>query len=123
MLLHCRWAHKAELETIETQTEKSTQKSALQQQDVSKLLHKSSYKLQPSKVVYNAANTVIHDKMPFSRFNSLGFRRSFELIIEDKFVLAKRTYAGKITRSICDDSRAAVRNAFAEQTISQIMTD
>ena len=49
MLLHCRLAHKDELETIETLKEKSTQKSAMQQQDISKLLQKNSV------VVYNAA--------------------------------------------------------------------
>ncbi len=40
MLLHCRSAHKDELETIEAQKEKSTQKDALRQQDVSKMLQK-----------------------------------------------------------------------------------
>ncbi len=48
MLLHCRSAHKDELETIEAQKEKSTQKDALQQ-DVSKMLQKSSV------ILYNAA--------------------------------------------------------------------
>ncbi len=64
-------------------------------------------------VVYN---TVIHDKLPLSRFDSAGFRCSFKLVSEGKFVLAKRKHASKIARSICDESRAAVVNAFAFTT-------
>ena len=61
-------------------------------------------------------NTVIHDKLPLSRFDSAGFRCSFKLVSEGKFVLAKRKHATKIARLICDESRAAVVNEFAFTT-------
>jgi hypothetical protein len=114
MLLHCRSAHKDELETIEAQKEKSTQKDALRQQDVSKMLQKSSvisYNSAKQKELNRAVvyNTVIHDEMPLTRFDSPGFRRSFELVSEGKFVLAKRKHASKITRSICDESELRIQ--------------
>jgi hypothetical protein len=61
-------------------------------------------------------NTVIHNKLQLSRFDSVGFRWSFELVSEGKFVLARQKHASKITQLICDESRDAVIKAFAEQT-------
>jgi hypothetical protein len=53
------------------------------------------------EVVYNC---VIHDKLPMSRFDSPGFRRSFELVSEGNFKLVHRHAAAQIAQSICDES-------------------
>jgi hypothetical protein len=80
MLIHCRLAHLDELDNFGAQKELLTKKDALTQQDISKLLKKSPvllYSAAKQKELNRAVayNTVIHDKLQLSRFDSVGFRR------------------------------------------------
>ena len=58
-------------------------------------------------------NLVVHDKLPLSRFNLVGFRsnlvgvRSLEIVSEGRFKLVHRNQAWTITQTICDESRSA----------------
>ena len=119
MLIHCRGKHQAEFDGINSQAIASVDKAASAQSDVRTLLKKNSTVIfdEAKQRELNKAivyNLVVHDKLPLSRFNS-GFRRSFQLVSEGRFKLVHRQQAWRITRTICDESRSAVINAFAEQ--------
>jgi hypothetical protein len=95
MLIHCRGEHKAELDAMNSQVVASVAKAASNQPDVRTMLVRNSVVIfdEAKQRELNKAivyNLVVHDKLPLSRFNSAGFRRSFELVSDGKFKLARR---------------------------------
>jgi hypothetical protein len=127
MLIRCRGKHQAEFDAVNSPAIASVDKAASIQADVRTMLKKSSIVMfeetkqreRNKAIVYNL---VVHDKLPLSRFNSAGFRRSFELVSEGRFKLVHRDQAWRITRTICNESQSAVIDAFAEQSKKRKIT-
>ena len=101
MLIHCRGQHAAELEAIISKAEVSVAKATSTQSDVRNMLTKKSgvvfdevkQREINKAIVYNL---VVHDKLPLSRFNSAGLRRSFDLASDGRFKFVHRNHASRI---------------------------